>query len=213
MSEHEVVRIPLPDLFFEELDDAFVGEKEDSHDFIWGLLRKCCSDGKMGKLNKSCTITTFKDGQQVNDTVKLRGLELEEIQSDPNWIAKTMEKDEVKYFEHKVTDISWKYLKLFGSFQLLRHDKLKEAIIEANEQAIQKMIDQKKSSEEIQEAQEKQIDGLQKFDENRPTCLEECIYIHIFPQIYRKVTENVDQSLDKENESLYPKEKPQTTKA
>lgn len=213
MSDHEIVRIPLTDLFFEELDDAFVGEKETSHEFIWGLLRKCCSDGKMGKLNKSCTISTIKDGQQVQDVVKLRGLELEEIESNPNWIAKTMDEDEVKYFEHKVTNASWKYLKLFGSFQLLRHDRLGEAIVEANEKAIEKMIADKKSPEEIEKAKKNQIEGLQKYQENRPTCIEECVYVHIFPQIYRKVTENVDLSLDKENESLYPKETPETTKA
>ncbi len=214
MSDHQVVRVPLTDLFFEELDDAFVGEKETSHDFVWGLLRKLASDGKMGKLNKSCTINVVKDGQQIQDIVKLRGLELEELPSNPNWISKNMEEDEVKYFEHKVTDKSWEYLKLFASFQLLRHDRLGESIVEENKKGIEKMVKENKKPEEIQEAQKKQLEGLEKYNEARPKCVEECIFNNIFPQVYRKVTENVDLSLDKENEQLYPKlETPPTSKA
>lgn len=213
MSDHEIVRVPLTDLIFEELDDTFVGEKETSHDFVWGLLRKLASDGKMGKLNKSCTINIVKDGQQIQDMVKLRGLELEELPSNPNWIAKNMEKDEVKYFEHKVTDKSWEYLKLFASFALLRFDKLGESINDENAKAIEKMVKNKKSSDDIEEAKKKQSDGLEKYLESRPKCIEETIYNNIFPSVYRKVVENVDNSLDKENEELYPKEIPATTKA
>lgn len=213
MSDHVIVRVPLTDLIFEELDDAFVGEKETSHDFIWGLLRKLASDGKMGKLNKSCTFSTIKDGQQIQDVVKLRGLELEELPSNPQWISKTMEEDEVKHFEHKVTDKSWEYLKLFASFALLRFDKLGEAVKEENAKAIEKMIKNNKSVEDVKEAQKKQTEGLEKYLESRPKCIEETIYNNIYPAVYRKVVDNVDVSLDKENEELYPKEIPATTKA
>ena len=213
MSDHEIVRVPLTDLFFEELDDAFVGEKETSHDFVWGLLRKLASDGKMGKLNKSCTINIIKDGQQIQDIVKLRGLELEELPSNPKWISKNMEEDEVKYFEHKVTDKSWEYLKLFASFALLRFDRLGDSIKVENEKQLKKMASENKTADQIEEARKKQAEGLEKYQESRPKCIEETIFNNIYPGVYRKVTENVDNSLDKENEELYPKETPATTKA
>ena len=48
-------------------------------------------------------------------------------------------------------------------------------------------------------------------------CSAECIiyknntynftFIPLFPQIHKKVTENIDREFDKENEELYPKEK------
>jgi hypothetical protein len=209
----QLVKIPLTTDFFDELDDAFIDQKETAHDFIWGELRKLCSDAKMGKLNKSCVVTFMKDGKQAQDVVKLRGLELEELPSNPEWIAKNMEKDEVKYFEHKVTDKTMEYLKLFSSFAILRHEKFGEAIAEEQEAQLKKMSQANKSEKEIDEARKRNLEALEKFNESKPKCIEECVFNAIYPAVYRHVTANVDKSLDKENEELYPKESPPTTKA
>jgi hypothetical protein len=214
MSDHEIVRIPFMDIFLDELEDAFIDQKETAHDFVWGQMRKICSDAKMGRLNKSCTVSFMKDGKPTQDIVKLRGLELEELPSDPGWIAKNMEKDEVKYFEHKVTNKTMEYLRLFSSFALLRHDKFGDAIEKENAKQIEQLRAADKSEAEIDEVKKNHSEALAKFKESRPTCIEECIFNAIYPEVYRHVTANVDKSLDKENEELYPKvETPATTKA
>ena len=49
-----ILKVPMLDTFFEELDDAFIDEDGSAHDFIWGELKKLCRDAKMGKLQKRC---------------------------------------------------------------------------------------------------------------------------------------------------------------
>lgn len=196
------LRIPMLKDFFEELEDAFIDQKESAHDFIWGKMRELCADAKLGKLNRSCTYNTIENGAPKQEIQKLRGLELEELPSNPNWLAQNMQDEEVQYFEHSVTDKTMEYLKLFASFAILRHEKFGEAIEAENEKALAKLTDPKV----IEETIEKQKEAMKSYYESRPTCVEEAVFNSIFPAIYKHVAENVGKMFDKENEELYPKE-------
>ena len=205
--EHQILKIPMPDSVFDELEEAYMSnEKETSHDFIWGLIRGLCRDAKLGKLNKMCTINIIKDGAPAQEQVKLRGFELVQAESYSDWIPENLEKDEIKYFEHKVTDKTIEYLKLFCSFAILRHTKYSDSIEEDNERKLAKMIQNKATDSQIQDAKENSDKALTKFRETTPKYFEEILYNTVYPQVHRKITENVDKEFDKENEEMYPKE-------
>jgi len=204
--EHEIIKIPMPDSIFDELEDAYIdNEKETSHDFVWGLIRGLCRDAKLGKLNKTCTVNTIKNGATVQDQIKLRGFELQEAESNPEWIPEKLERDEIKYFEHKVTDKTMEYLKLFCSFAILRHTKYSDALQEDNERKLAQMIENKATDAQIKDAKENFDQTITKFRDATPKYLQEILYNAVYPQIHRKVTENVDKEFDKENEEMYPK--------
>lgn len=200
------IRIPMSDLFYEELEDAFIDEKETADDFIWHELRALCKDAKLGKLKKSCTINVLKDGVQQQEIIKIRGLELVEFESNTSWIPKNLELDEVKYFEHQVTDNTLKYLMLFASFTELRHRKYIDSLIQHNENLYTEMCKKNKNPNVLSEARKTFDQTTKNYKDAIPTCLEEILFNAIFPKIHEKVSNNVDKAFDKENEELYPKE-------
>lgn len=201
------------DTFYEELDDAFIDEKESAHDFIWGQLKKLCRDAKMGKLQKSCVVNTIKDGKQQQETLKLRGLELIEVPSNPAWIPEKLEASDLKYFEHSVTDKTMEYLKLYASFSVLRHDKYGDSLVEDQKKKVAELMLNKADQKIIDDAKKTMEDTQENFKKGRPECIEQILYTALYQPISQKVLANVDRELDKENEELYPKEKPSTTKA
>lgn len=209
MEQHQVIKIPMSDTIFDELDDAFIDQKESAHDFVWGLIRTICRDSKMGKLNKACTIMIVKDGQQVQDQVKLKGYELEQITENSEWLPKHLSKEDVKYFEHKVTDRTMEYLRLYGSFAILRHDKLADSLEEEDNKKIAEMIKNKVSDDLLNDAKTNFAEANKKFRESKASCIEEAIFNEIYRHIHKMVMDNVDREFDKENESLYPKEEKQ----
>lgn len=206
MEEHQIIKIPMPDTIFDELDDAFIDDaKQTSHDFVWSLIRSLCRDAKLGKLNKTCTVNVIKDGLQEQEHIKLRGFELESVPLDSNWIPKNMEKDEIKYFEHKVTDKTMEYLTLYCSFAVLRHTKYSDSIEADNDRRIAEL--EAKNDKNVDAVKENLAKSIQKFKDAAPKCFEEVLFNTVYPQIHRKITENVEKEFDKENEEMYPKEK------
>lgn len=207
MEEHHILKIPMTDTIFDELDDAYIDEKQTAHDFVWGLIRHLCKDAKLGTLNKVCQINIIKDGAASTDSVKLKGLTLDEIPSNSNWIPRNMELEDIKYFEHSISDKTLKYLKVYASFTNLRHVRYAESLDEDNARKIQNMENEKTSPELIAEAKSGFEKASEKFREAMPKCIEEVIFNAVYPSIHRKVTENVEKMFDKENEEFYPKEK------
>ena len=202
----DLVKIPMPDSIFDELDDAFVGEKESAQDFVWGLIRNLCKDAKLGKLNKVCTVNAIKDGVQVQEQIKLKGFELDIVPSDPYWIPQNIDKEDIKYFEHKVTDKTMEYLRLYASFAVLRHKKYADSIEAENNKKLDKMMVDKVDPKITDEAKENYSAAVKKFREGTPKCLEEIVFNSVYPSIHQKVNDNIDKELDKENEEMYPKE-------
>lgn len=209
--EHKIIKIPMVDTIYEELDDAFIDEKETSHDFVWRLIRDLCKDAKMGKLNKICSVNVLKDGKPQQESVKLKEIELEELPSNPDWIPKNIDKDDVKYFEHKVTDKTWEYLNLFSSFTILRHQKYGESLEIENNKKLAKMEQDPNIKKELLEDARKNFgESIEKFNGIVPKCLEEVVFSAIYPKISQYVNQNIDKALDKENEELYPKKAAKT---
>lgn len=201
-----IVKIPMLDTMFDELDDAFIDEKEDAHQFVWGKIRELCRDAKLGKLNKTCTTNIIKDGVQEQEHVKLKGLKLENLPYNSEWIPPNMDKEDIKYFEHKITDKTKEYLELFARFEYLRHSKYEESVILENQNKLDQMIEAKTNEKVLEDAKKNFEKSAEKFKKARPKCMEEVLYNRIFPSIHSKVNENIGKEFDKENEEMYPKE-------
>jgi hypothetical protein len=203
-----VLKIPMSKDFLDELEDAFIDKDESSHDFVWKEIRRLCKDAKLGKLNKSCVVSIIKNGQQIQDTVKLREVTLVDVESDPKWIPNSLEQDDVGYFEHSVTDKTLKYLKLYASYSILRHQKYAQSVTEENAKLIQKMQEANTKQSIIDDARETHKKTDETIARGLPSCIEEAVYAGIFSVIHAHVAANIDAQFDKENEEMYPKEKP-----
>ncbi len=203
----QILRIPFDKEFLSELEDAFIGKDEDASDFIWREIRRLCKDAKIGKLNKVCVVNILQDGKQISETLKLKDVTLEETTSDPEWIPNLHEKEDVTHYEHSITETTMNYLKLFGSFTILRHEKWAKSIIKENDKMLQRMRkDPKTEQTVIDDAIEAFNKNKQMLDDAKPKCLEDAIYSSIFSNLYKHVSDNIDTMLDKENEAANPKE-------
>ena len=199
----------------DELEDAFIDQKDDSHFFVWTLIRGLCKDAKMGKLNKTCVYNEMgPNGQPKKDSIKLKGIKVVELPSNPNWLPPKMEASDVGFYEHKVTDKTWEYLTLYSSFMLLRHQKWAESIEKFHEESI-RLTEERLEKETSVEAKVQMRQGLEQMkkqfaeerenlEKDEPTCMEQAIFNSIYPAIYQQVTLNIDKALDKENEEMYP---------
>ena len=205
--EHHIMKIPMTKDIFDELDDAFIDQKTTSHDFVWGIIRNLCKDAKIGKLNKVCAVNVIKDGKPIQDQIKLKGITLDEIKSNPDWIPKNMEKEDITYFEHKITDKTLEYLKLFASFTVLRHKKYVESLQKDNAKRIEKMLADKNTDQKVsKDAESSFIEQIDKFAKALPSCIEEVVFNATYPPIQLEVNKNIENSFNKENEEMYPKE-------
>jgi len=219
----KVLQIPMNADILDELEEAFIDQKEDSHSFIWGLIRGLCRDAKMGKLNKACIISKVGlDRQLIKDSVKLKDEELKTLPSNTNWLPPKIDREDVAYYEHQVTDKTWKYLELYATFTELRHRKYSESVDKADEAEIKEMVARLENETSIEGKvnQRTALDGAKKrFAEEMktraeevPTCIEQAVFNSVYGQIYQHVVGNIDKELDKENEEMYPVKKEEKSK-
>ncbi len=202
----------MSDSIFDELDDAFVeNEKESSHDFVWKLIRGLCRDAKLGKLNKTCIVNIIEDGQTKQETIKLKGYELPIAESKPDWIPENLDKEDVKYFEHKITDKTSEYINLYCSFAILRHVKYVKSLKADHEKKLADLIEKKTSVDTIDKIKENFEKTIERFDKAEPRYIEEVLTNALYPQIQQQIIQNIDKEFDKENEEMYPKEDPKKT--
>lgn len=202
-----ILKIPFDKEFLSELEDAFIDKKETAEDFIWGEIRRLCKDAKLGKLNKSCVVSVLKNGQQIQDTIKLKDVELHDAPSDPSWIPPLVEKEDVTYYEHKITDKTLEYLELYASFSLLRHDEWANSVVKHNEELLEKMRENTDTEQKVIDDAEAEFTKTKEgLEDQAPHCLEQCIYAAIYAPIHKHVSDNIDVMFDKENEEANPKE-------
>lgn len=216
----QTLTIALTDTFYDEVEDAFIDKPQDAHQFIWGLIKGMCKDAKAGKLNKSCSVNLLDEitGQVKPEFVKLKDLDLTkyDLPSDPNWLPKDMEKKDVRNWEHKVTDKTMEYIKLYCQFVGIRFERYNESVMNVEQAKVDKLKESlEKTAEEnkphlqtaIDEAV-KRFEEMQKSnEENLPKCIEHCVYNQIYPQLHQEVLKNMDAEFDKENEEMYPQKK------
>lgn len=211
-----VIKIPLPVGFYDEVDECFVDKDESAQKFVWRAVKDMVKDAKSAKMTNSCNVRKMKGDQMVSDSVSLTEYDLKDyvLAENPEWIPKDLEKDNVKHWEHQVTERSYDYIKKFGQITMLRFAVFNESTDKILEEKISKAQEKYDSAPEEQkesllavlnQEKEKQKTSKTNREEEVPTCLEQCIYNQVYPALHKKIIENMDLELDKEFEQVYPK--------
>ncbi len=210
--------IPLTGDFYDEVDDAFIDKPISAQRFIFGLVKNMCKDAKAGKLNKTCSYNIIENGKLKQDFIKLKEVDLAKYKlvSDPNWLPKDFEKDDVKVWEHSVTDKTMEYVELYCQMVGLRFQKYNESVEKSANEKIDKLKEEIDSAPEekkdtLQRILDEEVENAKKVKEKSveeiPKCIEQCVYNQIYPQLHQEVMKNMDVEFDKEFEESYPDEK------
>lgn len=207
MKDTTLLKIPILDTVFKGLEEAFVGEEQNSHDFVWKEISTLLKDARAGKITKSCMINIIKNGKQESESVRLKEISLQFVPSNPKWIPENMDSTEVKYLEHKFTETELDFLRLAASFNVFRHQKFGESLKQENQRMVDDMISKNAKPELIEDAKAQSKKTMELFEKGRPKCLEQVVYNAVYPAIYKKVMEDLDNVIQKEHEQIYPKDK------
>ncbi len=225
------ISIPLTDTFYDEVEDAFIDKPIDAQKFIFDLVKTMCKDAKAGKLNKSCSVNTIENGQVKQGFEKLSEVNLDEftLESDPSWLPKDLDPKGVRKWEHKVTDKTMEYLRMYCQFVGLRFKKYNESILKEGQERVDKLKKELETAPETlpsppdpkgaratKEMIQKQIETEQKLlddqskkaQESVPKNIEEAIYGQVYPKLHKTVMDNLDQEFDKEFQEMYPSKTP-----
>jgi len=223
--------IPLTDTFFDEVEDAFIDKPQTAQEFIFSMVKSMCKDAKAGKLNKTCSINIIENGQVKQEFAKLSEVNLADftLESDPNWLPKDLDAKGVRKWEHKVTDKTMEYVRMYCQFVGLRFKRYNESIKKEGQARIDKLKKEletapetlpsppdpngaratKKMIQDQIETETKLMDEQVKKDtEAVPKCIEHAIYSQIYPKLHKTVMDNLDQEFDKEFQEMYPKKTP-----
>ena len=203
-----ILKIPMTKEFLDELEDAFVDQQKSVHKFIFELITSLCRDAKNCKLAKNTPVNRWVDRKRVQETVKFKDIKLDDytLQSDPKWLPKDTDAEDMTTFDLKLRDKTMEYLKLHGQILSLR---IKEYHNSTNkhEASILDDLRESKTSEEGIKNQEEQNEAAKKLRESQiPKCLEHAVYDQIFPQIHQAVDRNIDQEFMAEYEEEYADE-------
>ena len=225
------LNIPLTDTFYDEVEDAFIDKPITAQRFIFDLVKTMCKDAKAGKLNRSCSVNVIENGQIKQEFVKLSEVKLEDysLQSDPNWLPKDLDKAHTRNWEHKVTDKTMEYVKMYCQFVGLRFSKYNESTQNAFQERIDKLNKEletapetlpdppdpkgarstKRMIQEQIEVEKKSMEvQIKKAEETVPKNIEECIYSQIYPRLHKEVMNNLEKEFDNEFSEMYPTPKP-----
>ncbi len=225
------LKIPLTDTFYDEVEDAFIDKPIDAQKFIFDLIKGMCKDAKAGKLNRSCSVNIIENGQIKQEFVKLKDFNLADfsLESDPNWLPKDLDKQNARNWEHKVTDKTMEYVRMYCQFVGLRFKKYNESVNKGSQERVEKLKKEletapetlpsppdpkgaratKKMIEDQLVVEKKAVeDQAKKNQETVPKNIEECIYSQIYPKLHKSVMDNLEQEFDKEFQEMYPSKNP-----
>lgn len=193
-----------------ELEDCFIDiPNMDARKFVFDNLKYACQDAKRSIRNKITPVNQRQeDGSTKQVEYSLKDVDLENytIDSNPEWIPKGMDKDDYKPIELKLGDRTMDYLRKFGQLTIIRHEQFNEAEEKYLEKTKQSMIDSKAPEENIKQWEKAQDIQRKKRLDEVPTCLEQALFIAVWPIIQQKLEQSDTLVFDKEYNEQYPKE-------
>lgn len=204
------LKIPMNEETRIALEDCFIDEGMDARKFIFGQIKLACQDAKRSLRNKiTATNQRQEDGSMKQQEYKLKGVNLEKftLSSNPDWVPKNMDSEDNTPIELKLGDNTMGYIKSFGQIVLVRHEQYN--------MAEEKFIEHTKSEMEKANAPEENVKQWEKAQEKIrkerlaavPTCIEEAIFVSIWPIIQQKIDQNDGKIFDKEwDDENTPKE-------
>ena len=108
MKDTTLLKIPILHTVFKGPEEAFVGEEQNSHDFVMKEISTLLKDARAGEITKSCMINIIQNEKQESEAVRLKEISLDNEPSNPKWIPENVDSTEVRYLEHKFTETEMK---------------------------------------------------------------------------------------------------------
>ena len=208
------IRIPMNEETRIALEDSFVDTPNmDARKHIFGNIKNACQDAKRSIRNKvTPTNQKQEDGTPQQQEASLKGVNLEDftLTSDENWLPKNMDAEDNKPIELKLGDNTMGYIKNYGQITGFRHKMFNEAEERWIVKEEAKLIASKIPEENLKRWREAQEKIRKKRLGEVPQCIEECLYVSIWPLIQQKLDQNDGLIFDKEYDEMYPKEEPVT---
>lgn len=204
----QIFKIPMTKEFLEELEDTYVDQEKSAHRFIFELITNLCRDAKNCKLSKSTPVNRWKNKQRVQEVVKFKDIKLGEytLPSNPKWLPKDTDAEDMTFFELKLRDKTWEYLILHGQVLTIRVKEYNESTTKHEATILQGLRDNGTAKEGIKNQEEQNQTALEKRVEQIPKCIEQAVFEQIFPQIHQAVQRNIDQVFNAEFDAEYADE-------
>lgn len=207
------IQVPMNEEQRISLEDCFIDiPNMDARKFIFDNIKMACGDAKRSIRNKVTPINQRqKDGMMKQEEYSLKSVDFSKYVLSPNtkWLPKNADPDDNKPIELKLGDNTMKYLNMFGSIVLIRHEQFNKYEDEYLEIARAKMLEGKPPQENIDRWEEAQKKMREQRLEAAPSCLEEAIYTSIWPIIQQKIDQSDNLMFDKEFDEEYKQAEPE----
>lgn len=207
-----IVKIPMNEEQRVSLEDCFIDiPNMDARKFMFDNLKLACQDAKRSVRNKVTNINQrSEEGMMKQEEYSLKGIDFSKyvLKSNPAWIPKNGDPEDNTPIELKLGDNTMKYLNLFGSIVLIRHEQFNKSEDKFLETARAKMLATNPPKENMEQWESAQ----KKMREDRlgvvPTCLEDAIHTSIWPLVQQKIDQSDSQMFDKEYQEEYKPAEP-----
>lgn len=210
------IAIPMNEETRIALEDCLIDTPNmDARKFVFTNIKQACQDAKRSIRNKvtPVNIRPTDGGPPKQEEFKLKGVNLEEftLPSDPEWLPKNLDKEDNRPIELKLGDTTMGYIKNYGQIVGVRHAEYNKAEDKFIEHTKAEMLKANAPPDNIKQWEKAQ----DRIKEDRlkavPKCIEECLYVSIWPLIQNKIDMSDGQIFDKEYDEQYP-DKPEPDK-
>ena len=174
------VKVFLAEEALVALEDHFVDKDEDAlRKYIFDQVKGLARSAKLVRMNKSFAGNIeVKDGRPNEtkmETWYLKDVRLDKftVKEDPSWIPKNMDKDDVKIYYLKIGEKTWEALQIYVQVYSARLKFYNDSLDESDSRYNDKLLE-------------------------KPDCFEQVIHEAIIPQVYQKISANIDDELEKE---------------
>jgi len=205
------IGIPMNEETRIALEDCLIDTPNmDARKFIFNSIKQACQDAKRSIRNKVTPINKRQeDGMMKQEEFSLKGIDLTKytLPSDPNWLPKNLDAEDSKPIELKLGDNTMGYIKNYGQIVGVRHEEYNKAEESYLEKTKADMIKANAPEDNIK-GWEKAQESIRKTRlESVPKCIEECLFVSIWPIIQQKIDLSDGLIFDKEYDEIYA-EKP-----
>jgi len=211
------IGIPMNEETRIALEDCLIDTPNmDARKFIFNSIKQACQDAKRSLRNKVTPVNKRQeDGTMKQDEFSIKGINLEDytLELDPNWLPKNLDPEDSKPIELKLGDNTMGYIKNYGQIVSIRHEEYNKAEDEYLEKTEADMMKANAPEDNIKQWKKVQESVKKSRLEAVPKCIEECLYVSIWPIIQQKIDLSDGLIFDKEYDEQYPDKPKEEAKA
>jgi len=193
------------------LEDCFIDVPNmDARKFVFDGIKQACGDGKRSLRNKVTPINQRQEnGQMKQIEYSLKGVDFSKYSLDSNtsWLPKNIDKEDNTPIELKLGDNTMKYIKIYGQIVLIRHEQYNMCEDAHHERIKKRMLENNPPPETMKQWEESEKSIRETRLAAIPSCIEEVVYVSIWPLIQQKVEQSDNLLFEKEYQEEYTTDK------